>query len=178
VDPVPDPLLLRKSGSAGDRTRDLCICSQKLWPLDHRGGRGFGENDYKIPMRNVTGIQYTLNSIKHWKRKVGFKSKVNLVHATKGYLNSGIKALLIFNLGNIWRCVDRKRNQTTAFCDVLLSALKSFGENLWLSLHSSRSKCGVSDCCKTCDLFHKPHASHLKRQAFRHSPPWEIPIPH
>ena len=37
VDPVPDPLLLRKSGSAGDRTRDLCICSQKLWPLDHRG---------------------------------------------------------------------------------------------------------------------------------------------
>jgi len=35
VDPVPDPLLLRKSGSARDRTRDLCICSQKLWPLDH-----------------------------------------------------------------------------------------------------------------------------------------------
>ena len=38
VDPVPNPLLLRKSGSAGNRTRDLCICSQKLWPLDHRGG--------------------------------------------------------------------------------------------------------------------------------------------
>jgi len=38
VDPVPDPLLLGKSGSAGDRTRDLCICSQKLWSLDHRGG--------------------------------------------------------------------------------------------------------------------------------------------
>jgi hypothetical protein len=38
VDPVPAPLLLRKSGSAGSRTRDLCICSQKLWPLDHRGG--------------------------------------------------------------------------------------------------------------------------------------------
>jgi len=30
VDPVPDPLLLRKSGSAGNWTRDLCICSQKL----------------------------------------------------------------------------------------------------------------------------------------------------
>jgi hypothetical protein len=28
VDPVPDPLLLRKSGSAGKRTRDL-------WPLEH-----------------------------------------------------------------------------------------------------------------------------------------------
>ena len=39
VDPVPDPLLLRKSGSAGNRTRDLCIYSQKLWPLDHRGGQ-------------------------------------------------------------------------------------------------------------------------------------------
>jgi hypothetical protein len=39
VDPVPDPLLLRKSGSAGKRTRDLWICSRKLWPLDHRGGQ-------------------------------------------------------------------------------------------------------------------------------------------
>ena len=37
MDPVTDPLLLRKSGSAGNRTWDLCICSQKLWPLDHRG---------------------------------------------------------------------------------------------------------------------------------------------
>jgi hypothetical protein len=39
VDPVPDSLLLRKSGSAGDRTRDLRICSQELRPLDHRGGQ-------------------------------------------------------------------------------------------------------------------------------------------
>jgi hypothetical protein len=38
VDPVPDPLLLRKSGRVGNRTRDLWICSQKLWPLDYRGG--------------------------------------------------------------------------------------------------------------------------------------------
>jgi hypothetical protein len=38
VDPVPDPLLLRKSGSAGDRTRDFWVCSQELWPLDHRDG--------------------------------------------------------------------------------------------------------------------------------------------
>jgi hypothetical protein len=30
VNPVPDPLLLRKSGIAGNRTRDLWICSQKL----------------------------------------------------------------------------------------------------------------------------------------------------
>jgi hypothetical protein len=38
VDPVPDPLLLRKSGSPGNRTRYLWNCSQELWPLDHRGG--------------------------------------------------------------------------------------------------------------------------------------------
>jgi hypothetical protein len=38
VGTVPDPLLLRKSGRAGNRTRNLLICSQKLWPLDHRGG--------------------------------------------------------------------------------------------------------------------------------------------
>jgi hypothetical protein len=37
VDPVPDPPLLKKSGSAGNRTWDLWICSQELWPLDHRG---------------------------------------------------------------------------------------------------------------------------------------------
>jgi hypothetical protein len=32
LDPVPDPLLLRKCDSAGKRTRDLWICSQELWP--------------------------------------------------------------------------------------------------------------------------------------------------
>jgi hypothetical protein len=36
VGPVPDPLLLRKSGSAGSRTRDLWIYSQEPWPLGHR----------------------------------------------------------------------------------------------------------------------------------------------
>jgi hypothetical protein len=36
VDLVSDSLLLRKSGSAGNRTRDLC--RQELWPLDHRSG--------------------------------------------------------------------------------------------------------------------------------------------
>jgi hypothetical protein len=30
VDPVPDPLLLRKSSRAGNRTRDLWVSSQKL----------------------------------------------------------------------------------------------------------------------------------------------------
>jgi hypothetical protein len=36
---VPDPLFLRKSGSAGNRTWDLWICSQELRLLGHRGGR-------------------------------------------------------------------------------------------------------------------------------------------
>jgi hypothetical protein len=39
VDPVRDPLLLRKSGSAGNRTRDPCICSQKL--ATRQQGRSF-----------------------------------------------------------------------------------------------------------------------------------------
>jgi hypothetical protein len=38
VDPVPDPRLLRKFDSAENRTRDLWIYSQELWPLDHSGG--------------------------------------------------------------------------------------------------------------------------------------------
>jgi hypothetical protein len=38
-DPVPDPLLFRKSGSAKNWIRDLWVSSQELWPLDHRGGR-------------------------------------------------------------------------------------------------------------------------------------------
>jgi hypothetical protein len=37
VDPVPDPLLFSLV-VPGDRTRDLRICSQELWPLDHRTG--------------------------------------------------------------------------------------------------------------------------------------------
>jgi hypothetical protein len=42
VDPVPDPLLLRKSGRAENRTRDLWVYSQELCQLDHRGGRSAG----------------------------------------------------------------------------------------------------------------------------------------
>jgi hypothetical protein len=38
VDPVPDPLILTKCGSAGNRTGDLWIYRQELWPLDHRSG--------------------------------------------------------------------------------------------------------------------------------------------
>jgi hypothetical protein len=45
VDPVPDPLLLRKSGSAGNRTWDLWVSSQELRTLDHRGGLSKSIND-------------------------------------------------------------------------------------------------------------------------------------
>jgi hypothetical protein len=37
VDPVPDPLLRRKFSSAENRTRNLCVCSHELRPLDHSG---------------------------------------------------------------------------------------------------------------------------------------------
>jgi hypothetical protein len=37
VDPVIYPLFVRTSGSAGNRARNIWICSQELWPLDHRG---------------------------------------------------------------------------------------------------------------------------------------------
>jgi hypothetical protein len=58
VNPVPDPLLLRKSGGAGNQTRDLWICSQKLWPLDHRGGEDRGHcqeraNDRKLQLSQM-----------------------------------------------------------------------------------------------------------------------------
>ena len=46
MDPVPDPLLLRKSGSAGNRTRDLCICSQK-WKFSLPGS---------VPLLVISGV--------------------------------------------------------------------------------------------------------------------------
>jgi hypothetical protein len=53
VDPVPEPLLLRKSGSAGNRTLDLWICGQELWPLDHRGAAHFRMFALTFPVASV-----------------------------------------------------------------------------------------------------------------------------
>jgi hypothetical protein len=39
VDTVPDPLLLRKSGSAGNRTRDLCLQPETLTTRPQRRSR-------------------------------------------------------------------------------------------------------------------------------------------
>jgi hypothetical protein len=41
VDPVPDPILLRKTGSAGNGTPGLWIYSHELRTLDHRGGQNY-----------------------------------------------------------------------------------------------------------------------------------------
>jgi hypothetical protein len=60
VDPVPDPLLLRKSGSAGNRARDLRDSSQKLRLLDHRGGHGV-ENHPKLGA--VATTQFCQNAL-------------------------------------------------------------------------------------------------------------------
>jgi hypothetical protein len=38
MDPIPEPLLRRKFGIAGNRTQDLWVSSQEFWSLDHRGG--------------------------------------------------------------------------------------------------------------------------------------------
>jgi hypothetical protein len=70
VDPVPDSPLLRKSGSVVNRTRNLWFSSQKLWPLDHRGGccktvynkcNGVLEStfQYSLPtLHNVISIEF------------------------------------------------------------------------------------------------------------------------
>jgi hypothetical protein len=44
VYPIPDPLFFR---SAGNRTRNLWICSQEHWPPDHRGGPFFSFSWHK-----------------------------------------------------------------------------------------------------------------------------------
>jgi hypothetical protein len=37
--PFLDAVIFRKSGSAGNKTRDHWICTQELWPLDNRDGQ-------------------------------------------------------------------------------------------------------------------------------------------
>jgi hypothetical protein len=39
VDPFRDPLLLRKFGSSGNRTRTSGSVARNSWPLDHRDGQ-------------------------------------------------------------------------------------------------------------------------------------------
>jgi hypothetical protein len=63
LDPVPNPPLLRKSGRAGNRTRNLLNCSQKLWLLDHRGGNNNNNNNNCVafsPQANYTDWTTTI----------------------------------------------------------------------------------------------------------------------
>jgi hypothetical protein len=60
VYPVPDPLLLRKSDSSGNRTRYLWICSQKLWPLDHRGGPELLTVSWNLPETKANKEYYLM----------------------------------------------------------------------------------------------------------------------
>ena len=45
-------------GRAGNRTRDLVICSQKLWPLDHEAGRTSHMRQNFQYFRRKTSINY------------------------------------------------------------------------------------------------------------------------
>jgi hypothetical protein len=72
VSHVPNPLLLRKSGSTGNRTRDLWICSQELWRLDHRGS-----------LSNPKG-EKTKTKKKTLKNKNKYKNKEIKLHETRG----------------------------------------------------------------------------------------------
>jgi hypothetical protein len=72
VDPIPDPLLHRKSGSAWNRTRDLRICSQELWPLDHRGGNFLPLNKGEV----ICKCNNRNSEIKRTERNMGRKRLV------------------------------------------------------------------------------------------------------
>jgi hypothetical protein len=63
VVPVPDPLLLIKSGSAGNLTRDLWICTQELRPLDHRGGHGMVSSNKVLMNMYPEGFPWTVITI-------------------------------------------------------------------------------------------------------------------
>jgi hypothetical protein len=78
VNPVPDPLHSRKSGCAGNRTRDLCICSQKLWPLDHRGSRRNAVTNCikTLQSHQLNWLFTTLSSL--WKLNLNLKLGLNL----------------------------------------------------------------------------------------------------
>jgi hypothetical protein len=73
VDPVPGPLLLRKCGIVGNQTRDLRICSQEPWPLDHR---------YKYVSSPIsTFLRWRLTDIwLLWKNIMNEISKASTIH--------------------------------------------------------------------------------------------------
>jgi hypothetical protein len=82
VDPVPDPLLLRKSNP------DLWICSQELWPLDHRCGHTYlySHINFKRSLRNAPRnyeVRRTYSSI--YKRS---KTKYKTRYCSTGFVEA------------------------------------------------------------------------------------------
>ena len=92
MDPVPDPLLVRKSGSAGDRTRDLCICSQKLLPLDHRGGQN-PVTTSKILDAKTEKLSKFRSDVAHNARRHGKKKKISQGDQLPGIFFTPVLAL-------------------------------------------------------------------------------------
>jgi hypothetical protein len=59
-----DTLLSAKVGSAKNRTRDLWVCSQEVWPLDHRGGLHIDIEHSKISL-SYTESSFSWKSRRH-----------------------------------------------------------------------------------------------------------------
>jgi hypothetical protein len=78
--PVPDPLLLR--GSAGNRIRDLWICSQELWPLDRR--LQFPNMSQPLPLDSVC-VQTEWKTDKQSNMPVAIGPIISFANATKSY---------------------------------------------------------------------------------------------
>jgi hypothetical protein len=99
VGPVPDPLLHSKSGSAGNRTRDLWVCSQEVRTLDHRSGP-----DATITILNVSFLK--IGNLKHEICQHNCLSAVKLCFprvtavCTKPFHCGNVPSLRAIRLGN------------------------------------------------------------------------------
>jgi hypothetical protein len=67
VDPVPDPLLLRKSGSAENRTRDLWICSQESSdPKTTEAAKALYKRIQTQKSKSVTFVSGRVANVNRW----------------------------------------------------------------------------------------------------------------
>jgi hypothetical protein len=63
VDPVPDPLLLRKSGSAGNRTQDLWVSSEEVTNINWKSffpGSGPSDRQHEVTLKRSRDLQNVL----------------------------------------------------------------------------------------------------------------------
>jgi hypothetical protein len=101
VDPVPDPPLLRKSGSAGNGTRDLWIHSQELWPLDHRSGTyGIKKKSYSIGTDSSHGTWPLGRLTRHWKDNI--KDRTELEQWRPLATLAGVSRQWLQTFGEAW----------------------------------------------------------------------------